>query len=129
MSKWIGQFITTDVRNHRIDDVFPQNLRARIEKLIELRGEIISPETLVESATQDVDFLFSTWGMPALDEETIKTQLPNLKAVFYGAESFTYRMRARGAGGDRTEAGTLKSVFYGYVPARDIRDKCRNIKR
>ena len=87
MSKWIGQFITTDVRNHRIDDVFPQNLRARIGKLIELRSEIISPETLVESATQDVDFLFSTWGMPALDEETIKTQFPNLKAVFYGAGS------------------------------------------
>ena len=31
------------------------------------------------------EFIFSTWGMPAFTEEEIKSCLPSLKAVFYGA--------------------------------------------
>ena len=34
---------------------------------------------------QDVECVFSTWGMPKLTEEEIKAFLPKLKAVFYGA--------------------------------------------
>lgn len=34
---------------------------------------------------KDVEFIFSTWGMPALSEEEIKTFLPSLKAIFYAA--------------------------------------------
>ena len=36
---------------------------------------------------QDTTYIFSTWGMPAFTEEEIKTYLPNLKAIFYGAGS------------------------------------------
>ncbi len=32
-----------------------------------------------------VEYVFSTWGMPAFSEAAIRTHLPNLKAVFYGA--------------------------------------------
>lgn len=32
-----------------------------------------------------VEYVFSTWGMPVLSVEEIKTCLPNLKAVFYAA--------------------------------------------
>lgn len=32
-----------------------------------------------------VDYIFSTWGMPVLNEEEIARCLPNLKAVFYAA--------------------------------------------
>lgn len=35
----------------------------------------------------DTEYIFSTWGMPAFTEEEIKTCLPALKAVFYGAGS------------------------------------------
>ena len=35
----------------------------------------------------DVEFVFSTWGMPEFTEEEIKTYLPKLKCVFYGAGS------------------------------------------
>lgn len=35
--------------------------------------------------TQDTEYIFSTWGMPALTEEEIKRYLPKLKAVFYAA--------------------------------------------
>lgn len=34
-----------------------------------------------------VEYVYSTWGMPKLDEEQIKEFLPNLKAVMYGAGS------------------------------------------
>ncbi len=33
------------------------------------------------------EFVFSTWGMPALSAEEIRRELPCLKAVFYGAGS------------------------------------------
>ena len=36
---------------------------------------------------KDVEFIFSTWGMPHLEIDTIKKYLPSLKAVFYGAGS------------------------------------------
>ena len=33
----------------------------------------------------DTEYIFSTWGMPAFTEDEIKTCLPSLKAIFYGA--------------------------------------------
>lgn len=36
---------------------------------------------------KDTECIFSTWGMPALSENEIKTYFPSLKAVFYGAGS------------------------------------------
>ena len=36
---------------------------------------------------QNTEYVFSTWGMPAFTEDEIKTYLPNLKAIFYGAGS------------------------------------------
>lgn len=41
-----------------------------------------NPDVLV-----DVEYAFSTWGMPHMTEEQIKKYLPSLKAVFYGAGS------------------------------------------
>jgi hypothetical protein len=35
----------------------------------------------------DTEYIFSTWGMPFFTEEEIKTCLPSLKCVFYGAGS------------------------------------------
>ena len=35
----------------------------------------------------NVELVFSTWGMPEFTEEEIKTYLPQLKCVFYGAGS------------------------------------------
>lgn len=42
---------------------------------------------------KDTEYIFSTWGMPTLSEEEIKTCLPSLKAVFYGAGSVQYFAR------------------------------------
>lgn len=38
-------------------------------------------------AFRDVDFLFSTWGMEKFTEEEITAIFPNLRCVFYGAET------------------------------------------
>ena len=35
----------------------------------------------------DTEYVFSTWGMPSFTEEEIKTYLPALRCVFYGAGS------------------------------------------
>ena len=39
------------------------------------------------SGYSDVEFIFSTWGMPQFSEEEIRRYFPNLKAVFYAAGS------------------------------------------
>ncbi len=36
---------------------------------------------------KSTEYVFSTWGMPTFSEDEIKTHLPSLKAVFYGAGS------------------------------------------
>ncbi len=47
-----------------------------------------SPEILSQ-----VEFIFSTWGMPTLTEEDIKKYFPKLRAVFYGAGSVQHFAR------------------------------------
>ncbi|MGI6742368.1 MAG: hydroxyacid dehydrogenase [Eubacteriales bacterium] len=42
---------------------------------------------------KDVVFIFSTWGMPSLSSEEIKTIFPSLEAVFYAAGSVQYFAR------------------------------------
>lgn len=42
---------------------------------------------------KDTEYIFSTWGMPEFTEEEIKTCLPRLKAVFYGAGTVQYFAR------------------------------------
>ena len=44
-------------------------------------------------AFEDVEFVFSTWGMPQFSEDEIKEYLPSLKAVFYAAGSVQYFAR------------------------------------
>ena len=42
---------------------------------------------LSETELSDVEYIFSTWGFPALDEDTLAARFPVLKAVFYAAGS------------------------------------------
>ena len=44
-------------------------------------------------ALSRADYLFTTWGMPHFEREEIRTYLPNLKAVFYGAGSVQHFAR------------------------------------
>ncbi len=39
---------------------------------------------------KNTEFIFSTWGMSVFKQEEVKSLLPNLKAIFYGAGSVQY---------------------------------------
>ena len=54
-----------------------------VERRVYTSAEVIaSPETF-----KDVEYVFSTWGMPSMSEEEIKNCFPSLKCVFYAAGS------------------------------------------
>jgi phosphoglycerate dehydrogenase-like enzyme len=72
--------------SERIAAVYGGGRRERLATEFDLFPDIITPDSLRERQgdLKDVRFLFSTWGMPALDREQIAL-LPSLEAVFYGA--------------------------------------------
>ena len=60
------------------------------EKIAELScGRVYKKSDIVASPSDfyETEYIFSTWGMPHFGEEEIKSLLPSLKAVFYGAGS------------------------------------------
>jgi phosphoglycerate dehydrogenase-like enzyme len=74
--------------SERIAAVYGGGRRERLATEFDLFPDIVTPDSLRERQgdLKDVRFLFSTWGMPALDREQIAL-LPSLEAVFYGAGS------------------------------------------
>ena len=71
----------------QITSVFDPQTRAALSALVDLSETVYSKDDLLQSpeAFRDVGIIFSTWGMPKLTEEEIKSLLPNLKCLFYGA--------------------------------------------
>ena len=78
-----------------IPNAYAESLRAEMAEVFEFLPDIytLKDESEDRAALADVEVIFSTWGMPRLDEEQIKSILPNLKAVFYGAGSVQYFAR------------------------------------
>ncbi len=54
---------------------------------------VIANQQLYSGDYRETAYLFSTWGAPRLTEQEIKTYLPKLEAVFYGAGSVQYFAR------------------------------------
>ncbi len=52
-------------------------------------GKVLAKDDLEanRAALSEVDYIFSTWGMPTLTVEEVKTYFSNAKAVFYAAGS------------------------------------------
>lgn len=73
----------------RIKDVFSEKEQARLASLCELYPHVLSMDEIDEhlAATRQTEFLFATWGMPALTDAQIAHYFPALKAVFYAAGS------------------------------------------
>lgn len=46
---------------------------------------VYSKDDVLNNDFREVEFIFSTWGMPAFTAEEIEKNFPALKAVFYGA--------------------------------------------
>lgn len=67
--------------------VYNDEDRMRLERELEFTATVTDPSQLGSLDLTDVDFIFSTWGMMELTREQIRTLMPSLKAVFYGAGS------------------------------------------
>ncbi|MBQ8897056.1 MAG: hydroxyacid dehydrogenase [Clostridia bacterium] len=70
-------------------EIYLCNIPGNISRVFGFDGRVFTgDEVLADPGSfSDTEYLFSTWGMPALTEEQIRACLPKLKAVFYGAGS------------------------------------------
>jgi len=77
-------FVPGDV----IDFVYAQGRRQKVAELSHLHPTVITSANFESQvgSLQDLEVIFSSWGMPALTPEQI-AKLPSLKAVFYAAGS------------------------------------------
>lgn len=76
--------------NH--DKIYPASVRHKMSSVCDLVAEG-TPEDLpaLSSKLEKVEVLFSGWGAPKLDEQTL-AYFPNLKVVLYGAGSLKSMM-------------------------------------
>lgn len=67
--------------------VYSEETLAYLYENAGLEKGVINKEAVLAEPEKyaDVDFIFSTWSMPAFTEEEIKSIFKNLKCVFYGA--------------------------------------------
>ena len=91
-----------DMRSIFLDDVKEQIIRvyapetvARLKEEAGLEENIYNKEEIMAKPGEwnDVEYIFSTWGMPVFKEEEIKAYFPKLKAVFYAAGSVQFFAR------------------------------------
>lgn len=73
-----------------VNRVYPESVKDKLSSELDFPiNEIVGRGELEKYKEQlsEVEYAFSTWGMPDLSDEEISTYLPNLKAVFYAAGS------------------------------------------
>jgi phosphoglycerate dehydrogenase-like enzyme len=93
---WRALFLTQDPAT--LARVFAAGRRQRVEALVPTRPGVVRREDLAAGGNDAVEFIFSTWGMPALDDADL-ARLPRLRAVFYAAgavKGFAGPLLARG---------------------------------
>lgn len=74
---------------HNPTKVYAQETLEELYRIANLDKTFYNKDAVLANpgAFQDVEYVFSTWGMPVFTEEEIKAVFPNLKYVFYGAGS------------------------------------------
>lgn len=88
-------FMSQGYNKELIDRVYSEETKQKIQKHAQIYPYLIDKENLQEHKEylQNADVIFCSWGMPVLTKEDIKTYLPNLKAIFYGAGTVQYFAR------------------------------------
>jgi len=74
----------------KIAEVYPASVTEKLQsELIFSIPEILPPAKLeqYEAECREVEYLFSTWGMPGLTEAQLERFFPRLRALFYAAGS------------------------------------------
>ena len=76
-------------RSDKIFRVYDEKTVSDLQKLTEIEKKIYQKADIISrpSLFSKVQLIFSTWGMPEFTEEEIRTYLPSLRCVFYGAGS------------------------------------------
>lgn len=79
----------------QIDYVFPQDIKDMLFLRCGVVSRTYTKSDVMEQPEQfaDVDYIFSTWGMPCFTEDKINEYFPRLKCVFYAAGSVQYFAR------------------------------------
>lgn len=74
-------------KEDKIFRVYDSNTVCALQSLTEIEKKIYTKADVLREPTFffDVEFIFSTWGMPEFTVEEIKKCFPSLKCVFYGA--------------------------------------------
>ena len=85
----------------KLSKIFTDATYAELSRVIDIprKGYTVSDLADDPDAFSKVEIVFSSWGMPTLDEGEIARLLPSLKAVFYAAgsvQSFARPFLARG---------------------------------
>ena len=88
-------------RSKDIFTVYSESVVSEIQSLTEIEKRLYDKAAVISSpeSFSNVEFIFSTWGMPEFTEEEIKTCFPSLKCIFYAAGSiqrFTHPFINRG---------------------------------
>lgn len=75
--------------NNKVFDVYDEATVKALQNLNGIERKVYTKDDVIGNPSEfaDVEFVFSTWGMPVFTEDEIKAYLPSLKCVFYGAGS------------------------------------------
>ena len=81
MKKINGAFVNNGTA---VERVYGDRNTARLNDLCNMKDGIFTAQDVEAGKLEDVDVIFSTWGMPCFTDAQM-AKLPNLKAVFYAA--------------------------------------------
>lgn len=94
---WVNKMKSVFLCNekHNPQRVYSDETRKALFETAELSDCVYSYEDIINNKDlfADTEFVFSTWGMPVLNENEIKEIFPNLKCVFYAAGTVQYFAR------------------------------------
>ena len=74
-------------KDDKIFKVYDEKTLNALQELVGIEKRIYKKADVITAPANfgDVEFIFSTWGMPEFTSEEIKACLPSLRCVFYGA--------------------------------------------
>lgn len=72
-----------------VNRVYDEKIRERLKEKLYFFEVMVTNHNFKEykAELESVEYIFSTWGMPAFQESEIREYFPSLKAVFYAAGS------------------------------------------
>ena len=75
--------------------VYNEETFSELNKITGIEKTVFNKNDVLENPSDfsDVEYAFSTWGMPVFTEDEIKSCFPSLKCVFYGAGTVQYFAR------------------------------------